>query len=381
MDNVVIKDKDATVMKLLHFFITEEGYSPIIVHGAQDEIWLENMKATYSIIRIMTGHIHNHEQLEFDLYKTHSLVNRIKKKTFRYKVKTLSIFLDIEDTVQLEPNKDIDCINIIDENDFKKNDSIKEAFPNVSKKLEYNGDGLELFVKMTEEINETTEREAKKTEDIFKMKRPIVTIGLIAINIFVYFLTLIYGLNEVATLGGLNPVLVRSGDIYRLLTATFIHSGALHLFLNMYALYIIGYQLESFYGNLKYLIIYLFSALMGSLLSMAFLGDAWSIGASGAVFGLLGSLLYFGYHYRVYLGNTLKSQIIPIIIINLVLGFSIAGIDQFAHLGGLAGGLIMSMAMGLKYKTTKTEQVNGIVIAVLSMLFLIYVAFIYTAGM
>ena len=54
MEEVIIKDKDAITMKLLHFFITEKGYSPIIVHGVQDEIWLENMSAPYSIIRIMS---------------------------------------------------------------------------------------------------------------------------------------------------------------------------------------------------------------------------------------------------------------------------------------------------------------------------------------
>jgi rhomboid protease GluP len=379
MDNVVIRDKDAITMKLLHFFITEEGYTPIIVHGVQDEIWLENMEAPYSIVRIMSGHIHNSEQLEFDLYKTHSLVTRIKKKTFRFKVKTLNIFLDIEDNVELGENKEIECINIANEEDLKKYDGVKEAFPDISSKLKYSEDGLELFVKITEEINATTEREAKRTEDVFKMKTPYVTIGLIALNVFVFILSLIYGVETVATYGGLYAPAVRAGEIYRLITAAFVHAGALHIFLNMYALYIIGVQLESFYGSVKYLIIYLFSALMGSLLSMAFLGDAWSVGASGAIFGLFGALLYFGYHYRVYLGNTIKTQILPVILLNLLIGFSIAGIDQFAHLGGLFGGAIMAMAVGLKYKTSKMEQINGIIISILSMAFLIFIAFIYTA--
>lgn len=380
MENVVIRDKDAITMKLLHFFITEEGYTPIIVHGVQDEIWLENMKASYSIVRIMSGHIHNREQLEFDLYKTYSLVTRIKKKTFRFKIKTLAIFLDVEDTVELGVNKEIDCINIIDEEDLQKYEGVKEAFPDISSKLKYSGNGLALFVKITEEINATTEREAKKTEDVFKVKTPYATIGLIALNVFVFMLSLIYGLEAVGQFGALYAPSVRAGEIYRLLTATFIHSGFLHLFLNMYALYIIGAQLESFYGSGKYLAIYLFSALTGSLLSMSFLGDAWSVGASGAIFGLFGALLYFGYHYRVYLGNALKSQIIPIILLNLVIGSIIPGIDQFAHLGGLVGGTIMSMAVGLKYKTSKMEKINGIVIAVLAVAFLIYIAFIYTAN-
>jgi rhomboid protease GluP len=380
MNNVIIKDKDAITMKLLHFFITEEGYTPIIVHGVQEEIWLENLKAPYSIIRIMSGHIHNREQLEFDLYKTQSLISRIKKKTFRFRLKALSIFFDVEENVELDGEKGIDCINVSSEDNLKNNDQIKEAFPSIMSKLKQGNDGLELFVKITEEINEKTEREGKRNEDVFKMKKPYVTIGLIAINVFVYLLTLLYGLDAVATYGALYGPAVREGEVYRLLTAAFIHSGLLHLFLNMYALYIIGIQLESFYGSLKYLIIYLFSAIMGSLLSMTFLGNAWSLGASGAIFGLFGALLYFGYHYRVYLGNTLRSQIIPVILLNLFIGLAIPSIDMSAHIGGLFGGIIMSMAVGLKYQTTKMERINGIIISILAAIFLIYIAFVYSVN-
>ncbi|MDD4644167.1 MAG: rhomboid family intramembrane serine protease, partial [Bacilli bacterium] len=212
-------------------------------------------------------------------------------------------------------------------------------------------------------------------------KTPYITIMLIGLNIFIFILSLMYGVEAIGTYGGLYAPAVRAGEFYRLLTSTFIHAGALHLFFNMYALYIIGSQLESFYGSVKYLTIYIFSALTGSLLSMAFLGDAWSIGASGAIFGLFGSLLYFGYHYRVYLGNTLRSRIIPVILLNLFISFIIPGIDQFAHIGGLFGGVVMSMAVGLKYKTSKTDQINGIIISLLALIFLIYIAFIYTAKM
>lgn len=379
MENIAIRQKDAITMKLLHFFITEEGYTPIIVHGVKDEIWLENMDAPYSIVRIMSGHIHNREQLEFDIYKISNLVSRIKKKTFHFKAKTLSILLDVEEDVTLINNKDIDCVNVTNEKDISKNKVINEAFPNISSKLTHNEEGLDLFVKMTEEINATTEKETKKVEDIFKIKKAYVTISLIAINIFVFLLSLTYGPNAVVGFGGLYPPAVRYGEIYRLITAIFIHGGFLHISLNMYALYILGKQLESFYGSARFFIIYMFSGLTGSLLSMAFLGNTFSIGASGAIFGLFGSLLYFGYHYRVYLGNTIKSQIIPIILLNFIIGFGISGIDQFAHLGGLLGGMIISMAVGVKYKSSKIERVNGIIISALALIFLVYIAFIYTS--
>ena len=105
--------------------------------------------------------------------------------------------------------------------------------------------------------------------------------------------------------------------------------------------------------------------------------NVFSVGASGAIFGLFGALLVFGYHYRVYLGNTLRSQIIPLILFNLALGFLEPGIDNGAHIGGLVGGILITMAMGVKYKENKTERTNGLILSIIVLGFLIYTAFIY----
>ena len=100
-----------------------------------------------------------------------------------------------------------------------------------------------------------------------------------------------------------------------------------------------------------------------------------SAGASGAIFGLLGALLYFGYNYRVYLGSVIKSQIIPLIILNLGIGFITPGIDNAAHIGGLLGGLGITMALGLKHKTTNFERTNGWIVTLIYVGFLIFMGF------
>ena len=111
-------------------------------------------------------------------------------------------------------------------------------------------------------------------------------------------------------------------ELFRLISSIFLHGGIFHLLCNMYSLYILGPQLESFFGKTKFVVIYIISGVIGNLLSMTFLQDGVvSVGASGAIFGLLGALLYFGYHYRVYLGGVIKSQILPILFINLAIGF------------------------------------------------------------
>ena len=134
--------------------------------------------------------------------------------------------------------------------------------------------------------------------------------------------------------------------------------------------------MDSFLGKWKYLAVYLLSAIAGSLLSISF-GSSLKVsaGASGAIFGLLGSLVYFGYHYRVYLGTVLRSQIIPIIILNLLVGFMSAGIDNAAHIGGLIAGVFVTMALGIKNKSTKMDRINGWIISIIFFAFLIYLGF------
>ena len=183
-----------------------------------------------------------------------------------------------------------------------------------------------------------------------------------------------YFINTFATYG---PYIVRFHEYYRLFTGAFLHANILHLLLNCYSLYIIGSQIENFMGKFKFIFIYFASILTASLLSIILNGNVASVGASGAIFGLLGSLLYFGYHYRVYLGSVLKSQIIPLIILNLIIGFTSSGIDNFAHIGGLIGGALATVAVGVKYKSTKFEMVNGLIVFILLVAFLLFMAFRY----
>ncbi len=378
----IINKNDELVMKLLHYFITEKGYNPIVLHGAQNEIWLENLDQDYKIVRIVSNYIHNDEQLDFDIFKTKNIMKKIKRKTFSFNMNALSIFVNLGDNVHFNNDKfgsNLIAIDLKDFNDLENNQAIIKSFPDICKKEETNEDGFNLFMKLTKEINDKNEDEAKKAEDIFTKKRPVITYALIIINVLVFLAMYIFGKGSEDTLtlllfGANYPVLVRAGDYYRLITSAFLHAGLLHLIFNNYALYVIGSQLESFLGKAKFLIIYLVSAICGSLMSMLF-SDGISVGASGAIFGLLGSLLYFGYNYRVYLGTVLKSQIIPLIILNLVIGFITPGIDNAAHIGGLLGGLGMTMALGIKYKTSTFEKVNGKIIMAVYVGFLIFMAF------
>ena len=383
MENeLMLDDKNLIAMKLLHYFITEKNYNPIILQGVDNEIWLENLDEECEVIRIVSGYIHNDEQYDFDVFKTKRIIKKIKKKTFSFHMNVMSIFLDMGDNVKEEINEDprLMAIKVSDESDLNNNDFIKKMFPDLTKKLKYNEDGFELFAKITSDINQHNKDDATRLEKVFKEKQPYVTYFLIAVNIIFYVVPLLLGqYNNIINDYCVHGPSIRAGQYYRLFTGMFLHGNIWHIFFNCYALYVIGSQIENFFGKFKYIIIYLVSGLVGSLFSMTFSGGVGSIGASGAIFGLMGSLLYFGYHYRVYLGNVLKSQIIPLIIFNLALGFILAGIDNFAHIGGLIGGCMITMALGVKDKSTTFEKVNGWIITLIFIAFITYIAFVYSA--
>ena len=382
MESEIMKDeKNVIVMKLLHYFITEKNYNPIILQGVENEIWLENLNSECQVVRIVSGYIHNNEQFGFDKFKTQRIVKKIKKKTLSLNINVLSIFVNLGDNVKFdEPVPNLFWVRASDEKELEKSSIIKKKFPDLPKKLIYNEKGVELFMKITKDINKHNQEDSKKVEKVFKPKFPTVTYAILAINIIVFIIPLLYGQSEamVAQFCVHGPS-IRYGHYYRLFTGMFLHGSVLHLIFNSYALYVIGSQIESFLGKFKFLIIYLAGGLMGSLFSITFNGNAASIGASGAIFGLMGALVYFGYHYRVYLGNVIKSQIIPLIVFNLVLGFVMSGVDNSAHIGGLIGGTLATISLGIKDKSTNFERMNGLITTIIFFAFAIYMAFVYAA--
>lgn len=375
MENVIFKSDDLVVMGLLNYFITEQNYNPMIIHGITDEIWLENLNSDYKIIRIVSHHIHNKEQLNFDKFKLNRVVKQVKKKTLSFKVKVLNIYTDIEDDKMLSE----DDLFISNETDLS-NSKLINIFPNIVEKTERKENPMEYFIKVTDSINQKNEKKSRVAEKIFSYKKPIITYAIMAICIILFALMYIFGNGSedsytLIKFGANYDMLTRMGQYYRLFTSIFLHIGILHLICNMYSLYIIGKEVENLFGKWKYLIIYILSGICGSILSMAFSYNTVSAGASGAIFGLLGALLYFGYYYRTYLGATIKSSVLPVIIFNLVLGFLNPGIDNAAHIGGLVAGILLAMLVGVPDKSNKRDRINGIILTIIYTAFITYLAF------
>ena len=385
MASIMIRKNDQIMMSLVHYFVTKENYSPIHVQGVKDEIWLENLNGPYRVIRISCNSIINEEQYNFDMFKMEHIIKQIKRKTLSLKMNALNICLDMSDRVKYSEHGNIETINVSSLNEIKKNPALQEIFPNLKDELIDSKDGLDLIINVTNDINEKTEKENKLFAKVFSPKKIIFTKLIILACVVMYIIVGIIGGNflnfsatTLAMLGGNNLMLVQNGEVWRLLTSAFLHAGLIHLLVNMYSLVILGTQVETFIGKWKFLFIYLISAISGNLLSLVFsASNVISVGASGALFGLMGALLYFGYHYRLYLSEAIRNQIIPIIVLNLLIGFTISGIDNVAHIGGLIGGYLAAMAIGIDYKSAKKDMLNGWIVLELYIVFLSVVVFFF----
>ncbi|MEI6462496.1 MAG: rhomboid family intramembrane serine protease [bacterium] len=141
---------------------------------------------------------------------------------------------------------------------------------------------------------------------------------------------------------------VQAGEAWRLITSVFLHGSVLHLAFNMYSLYSIGTFVESYFSRTKFFAVFIITGFIASLSSYLFNNMGFSVGASGAIFGLLGLLLSQTIKTE---GSYLpeipidKKNLIVIIALNLVFGFLVPGIDNFAHIGGLLSGFVLGFVV------------------------------------
>lgn len=166
---------------------------------------------------------------------------------------------------------------------------------------------------------------------------PVLTYGLIALSVLAFVGQLSSDVQSELVLW---PPAVAHGQLYRLLTSAFLHYGAMHLLLNMWALYVVGPPLEGLLGRLRFGALYLLSALGGSVAVYLLAPlDTATAGASGAIFGLFGATLIVGRRLRMDIG-----WVAGIIVINLVFTFTVPRISWQGHVGGLLTGLLVAVA-------------------------------------
>ncbi|MCI9075459.1 MAG: rhomboid family intramembrane serine protease [Dorea sp.] len=188
---------------------------------------------------------------------------------------------------------------------------------------------------------------------MYQKKAPC-TIALAAVNIIVFLILSFQGMTEDAGFmlehGAMyTPDIIYAGKYYELFTCMFLHYGFEHLMNNMLALVLLGWQLEHELGRVKYVLLYLLSGLAGNLLSLSV--DlhteeyAVSAGASGAIFGIIGALLYIAVRSHGRVGSVSGRGILFMMALTLYHGFTSGGVDNSAHIGGALAGFVLAVIL------------------------------------
>lgn len=226
------------------------------------------------------------------------------------------------------------------------------------------------------EIGEAPTVFPNRPEFFIPMAKPTWTRILIGCNLVVFVAMIAYGWlvyhdpdgpsngQVLVTFGAKVNELIAQGEFWRLFTAMFLHIGTLpplHLLFNLYALNSIGPLVEGFFGHRRFLFVYLLGGLFGSLASYAF-SPALSAGASGAIFALVGGATVYFLRYHQNFGSrgrAILQNMVVVIVINLIFGYSMPGIDNWGHIGGLLGGALVAFGILPRYQAPAVVRLGA----------------------
>lgn len=182
----------------------------------------------------------------------------------------------------------------------------------------------------------------------------ICTVAMIVINVAVFFILTMFGDTEDAVFmlqhGAMyEPNIIEGHEYYRIFTCLFLHFGITHLLNNMVLLGALGWNLELEIGKVRFVIIYFASGIIGNIVSLFYdvtlEQPAVSAGASGAIFGLMGALLYVVIANRGRLGRLSGRGMLVMVILSLYFGLTSTGVDNLAHIGGLVSGFLLAVLL------------------------------------
>ncbi|MDR6998742.1 rhomboid family intramembrane serine protease [Neobacillus niacini] len=349
--------------RLANFFITEQGYRIIQLFENQNELWLEKLENKNApIVRLFNHDLNWSNAMQRDIEFTASNGESIRKQLHRADLNIANIYVSpyppVDDyDYRLEkpffyPEGNKTAIISI----LFSNGKYETGFETLSRLLE-----KQVFFEINESYSEETIQALKKStletavhqaeteKAVFENGRPLFTYLFMIVQIIVFFWLEMHGgstnNNTLIKYGAKFDPLIYEGQWWRFITPIFLHIGFLHLAMNTLALYYLGVAVERLYGNLRFLFIYLFAGIVGVIASFIFSPNL-SAGASGAIYGCFGALLYFGMIQPKLFFRTMGLNLIVVLGINLVFSFSASGIDSAGHLGGLAGGFL---AAGIVY--------------------------------
>ncbi|MCQ6273701.1 rhomboid family intramembrane serine protease [Bacillus sp. V3B] len=374
--------------KLAHYFVSKHEYRIVQLSKSQKELWLEKMENKEAqVIRILLHNLDWSNWMQRDIQMTLTNGESIRKQLRKRFINVINIYVtpyppvdDYQFRVEkplLHPNGEKTKLTSVicdRQNGVKNIETVMGSSISIDWKDEYDESDVEREKQAT---LSSASKKVKSEKDLFENGKPFYTYIFIAIQLIIFFLMEAAGGSTHSSVliefGAKVNSLILEGEWWRLWTPIVLHIGLLHLVMNTLALYYLGPMVERLFGNSRFLFIYLFAGFSGSLGSLLFSPNI-SAGASGAIFGCFGALLYFGTVFPKLFFRTMGLNILIVIGINLVFGFSISGIDNAGHIGGLIGGFLAAAIVHFPKKKRVFVQLSTFLFS----LVLIYVLFQYS---
>jgi len=383
----------------LHHLIDKEGMR--LVHlNEQDEVaWIEDdRREPYQIIRLAHKNYDWSMQLKRDMDRTHVRAQQIRKKlNLRQSNVTnviLSAYLPVDDYEQYtsqalpltESGKNHYRTILIPINDLKNHLlplatewKLAHMASYVEESYIEEHEQEEAFLEtLKHTVKRSTKRRDEKERSLFLYGKPIFTFILLGLVFLIFaFIEMSGSTTSTLTLieyGAKFDPLIIEGEWWRFFSAMFLHIGIIHLFMNSLALFYLGGAVERIFGTRRFIIIYLIAGFFGSVSSFVF-NDNVSAGASGAIFGCFGALLYFGLSHKRLFFRTMGMNVLVILVINLAFGFIVPMVDNGAHIGGLIGGFAASVIVGLPSQQGLIKKIVALVVSTVLVSILLLVGY------
>ncbi|WP_417899606.1 rhomboid family intramembrane serine protease [Bacillus haimaensis] len=368
--------QDFVFWHLLYNLVVTHEYRIIHISPDHEEVWLEGLGNKQApIIRVYRYDLDWSTWLQRDMEKTVFQVANFRKQLRKSKLAAVNIYVstyppvdDWEFRVQEPLEKNHATVNnvIVHEGNFENSCNRISNLIGKEVKVEVENQDEEALYHLKQLVLDASSSAIKKEKELFQFGKPLFTYLFIAIQLIVFFfLETNGGSQNTETLikygAKFNP-LILDGEWWRFFTPIFLHIGIIHLLLNTLALYYLGTAVERIYGNTRFLFVYLFAGFAGSLASFVFTPSI-SAGASGAIFGCFGALLFVGIAYPKLFLRTMGMNILVLIGVNLTIGFAIPGIDNAGHIGGLIGGFLAAAIVHLPKHVKPRPRIIGLLLA------------------
>lgn len=379
--------------QLAYKLVKEDQYEMLHINPKTNEVWLEKQSRQVSrVIRFVHRGFDWKNHLKADIAGVFQRVKAMNKHFIGKNIEVFNVYVTSDEPVDswetlkkpmiLKERKHVkmNVFYVTDENSNEEQSRLlKQMDASIQPENNYPSDleQEEVLTKYKYSLAHLLRDKNAYVQQVFSFSKVRFTYALIFLNIFMFLLLEFNGgstnIETLIAYGAKYNPAIMSGEWWRIISSMFLHIGALHLFMNMLAIYYLGTAVERIYGSTRFIFVYFLAGIIGSLTSFAF-NHHVAAGASGALFGLFGALLYFGVVHKQLFLQTMGKSVIFILLINLVFGLMVPQIDMGAHVGGLIGGFIGATitSLPLKKRSTRVHTVVGLLSMIVCISFLIW---------